>query len=81
MAVKAIPEGLLYRAAAGETVEIKGSEIITGWKKDKGGYGSNIQTHFSESIILTRIQYMATGFRTMAGSIIPEKYFERKVAA
>lgn len=28
---------IVYRAAQGETVEIKGSEIITGWKKEKEG--------------------------------------------
>ena len=28
---------ILYRAAPGEKVEIKGSEIITGWKKEKTG--------------------------------------------
>jgi hypothetical protein len=28
---------ILYRAAPGEIVEIKGSEIITGWKKEKTG--------------------------------------------
>ena len=28
---------IVYRAAAGEKVEIKGSEIITGWKKEKTG--------------------------------------------
>ncbi len=27
---------IVYRAAIGEKVEIKGSEIITGWKKEKG---------------------------------------------
>lgn len=31
---------IVYRAAAGEKVEIKGSEIITGWKKEKGGVWS-----------------------------------------
>ncbi|NMC36919.1 MAG: DUF1565 domain-containing protein [Bacteroidales bacterium] len=28
---------ILYRAAPGERVEIKGSEIITGWKKERNG--------------------------------------------
>ena len=28
---------IVYRAAPGEKVEIKGSEIITGWQKEKGG--------------------------------------------
>lgn len=28
---------IIYRAAAGEKAEIKGSEIITGWKKEKPG--------------------------------------------
>ena len=28
---------IVYRAAAGEKVEIKGSEVITGWKKEKEG--------------------------------------------
>jgi hypothetical protein len=28
---------IVYRAAPGEKVEIKGSEVITGWKKEKGG--------------------------------------------
>lgn len=28
---------IVYRAAPGEKVEIKGSEIITGWKKEKNG--------------------------------------------
>ena len=28
---------IVYRAAAGEKVEIKGSEVITGWKKQKEG--------------------------------------------
>jgi len=28
---------IIYRAAAGENVEIKGSEIISGWKKEKDG--------------------------------------------
>lgn len=28
---------IVYRAAAGEKVEIKGSEVITGWKKEKNG--------------------------------------------
>lgn len=28
---------ITYRAAASEKVEIKGSEIISGWKKDKDG--------------------------------------------
>lgn len=28
---------IVYRAAAGENVEIKGSEVITGWKKEKDG--------------------------------------------
>lgn len=28
---------IVYRAAPGERVEIKGSEIITGWKKEKNG--------------------------------------------
>lgn len=28
---------IIYQASAGEKVEIKGSEIITGWKKEKGG--------------------------------------------
>jgi hypothetical protein len=28
---------IVYRAAAGEVVELKGSEIITGWKKEKEG--------------------------------------------
>jgi hypothetical protein len=28
---------IVYRSAKGETVEIKGSEIIKGWKKDKDG--------------------------------------------
>lgn len=31
---------IVYRAAPGEKVEIKGSEIITGWKKDKEGVWS-----------------------------------------
>jgi len=30
-------ERIVYRAAPGEKVEIKGSEIITGWKKEKAG--------------------------------------------
>ena len=30
-------ERILYRAAAGEQVEIKGSELVTGWKKQKNG--------------------------------------------
>ena len=29
---------IVYRAAPGEKVEIKGSEIITGWKKEKSGH-------------------------------------------
>ena len=28
---------IVYRAASGEKVEIKGSEVITGWKSEKGG--------------------------------------------
>lgn len=28
---------IIYRAAPGEKVEIKGSEVITGWKKEKNG--------------------------------------------
>lgn len=28
---------IVYRAAAGEVVEIKGSEILSGWKKEKNG--------------------------------------------
>ena len=28
---------IVYRAATGEKVEIKGSEVITGWKKEKNG--------------------------------------------
>ncbi len=28
---------IIYRAASGEKVEIKGSEVITGWKKEKNG--------------------------------------------
>lgn len=28
---------IVYRAASGEKVEIKGSEVITGWKNEKGG--------------------------------------------
>ena len=28
---------IVYRAASGEKVEIKGSEVITGWKKEKNG--------------------------------------------
>ncbi len=28
---------IIFRAAPGETVEIKGSEIITGWRKEKNG--------------------------------------------
>jgi hypothetical protein len=28
---------IVYRAANGEKVEIKGSEMITGWKNEKGG--------------------------------------------
>jgi hypothetical protein len=28
---------IVYRAASGEKVEIKGSEVITGWKKEKSG--------------------------------------------
>ena len=28
---------IVYRAAIGEKVEIKGSEVITGWKNEKGG--------------------------------------------
>jgi len=28
---------ILYRAAEGEKVEIKGSEVVTGWKKEKNG--------------------------------------------
>jgi hypothetical protein len=28
---------IVYRAAPGEKVEIKGSEVITGWKKEKSG--------------------------------------------
>lgn len=31
---------IIYRAAPGEKVEIKGSEIITGWKKEKNGVWS-----------------------------------------
>jgi hypothetical protein len=30
---------IVYRAAAGDKVEIKGSEIVTGWKKEKGKEG------------------------------------------
>jgi len=30
-------ERIVYRAAPGEKVEIKGSEIVTGWKKEKTG--------------------------------------------
>lgn len=30
-------ERIVYRAAVGEKVEIKGSEVITGWKKQKDG--------------------------------------------
>ena len=30
---------ILYRAAPGEQVEIKGSETVTGWKRDKRGKG------------------------------------------
>jgi hypothetical protein len=30
---------ILYRAADGETVEVKGSELVTGWKKEKKGKG------------------------------------------
>ena len=31
---------IVYKAAAGEKVEIKGSEIITGWKNEKDGVWS-----------------------------------------
>ncbi len=34
---KSDTERILYRAAPGEKVEIKGSEIITGWEKVEGG--------------------------------------------
>lgn len=30
---------ILYRSAPGEKVEIKGSEVVTGWKRDKRGKG------------------------------------------
>ena len=67
---------IIYRAATGEQVEIKGSEIITGWKKEKDGvWKVTIRIHFSEIIIPTKIQSMVIGLMTMAGYIIQVKYF------